>query len=250
VAATGHAYVAAAAPLGMDKQSLRERVWDALEESGEARFPFPPHGRIPNFAGADRATERLTTTDAWTAAEVVKANPDAPQLPVRRAALRAGKTVYMAVPRLRDERCFLELDPEALADYDAATTVSGIGEHGRQVGPDEMPAIDLVVSGSVAVDESGARIGKGEGFSDLEWAVLRELGLVDGSTPVATTVHELQVREEEWLTDEHDVSLDLVVTPERVVATGVTGKPAGLDWSLLDETAVSEMPVLQRFGGN
>jgi len=26
----------------MDKQTLRERVWDDLEASGVARFPFPP----------------------------------------------------------------------------------------------------------------------------------------------------------------------------------------------------------------
>jgi 5-formyltetrahydrofolate cyclo-ligase len=234
----------------MDKQSLRERVWDALEDEGVARFPFPPHGRIPNFAGADEAADRLTDTDAWREAETVKANPDAPQLPVRRAALRAGKTVYMAVPRLRDERCFLELDPDVLEDYDAATTVSGIGEHGRQVGPDEMPAIDLVVSGSVAVNESGARVGKGEGFSDLEWAVLWELGLVDGGTPVGTTVHELQVRDEEWGVDAHDVTLDLVVTPEHVVETGAAEKPAGIDWSLLSEADVAEMPVLERFRDN
>jgi len=26
----------------MDKQALRERVWDALQDRGEARFPFPP----------------------------------------------------------------------------------------------------------------------------------------------------------------------------------------------------------------
>ncbi|PSP96600.1 5-formyltetrahydrofolate cyclo-ligase [Halobacteriales archaeon QS_4_70_19] len=241
----------------MDKQSLRERVWDALEDEGMARFPFPPHGRIPNFAGADAAADRLTDTDAWRTAGTVKANPDAPQLPVRRAALRAGKTVYMAVPRLRDERCFLELDPDALTDYDAATTVSGSAEHGRQVAPDAMPAVDLVVSGSVAVSEAGARIGKGEGFSDLEWAVLREPGLVDDATPVATTVHELQVRDESWEADAHDVPLDLVVTPERTVETGeqprgsapasVAGKPAGIDWSLLSEADVAEMPVLERF---
>ena len=48
----------------MDKQALRERTWDALEAEGVARFPFPPHGRIPNFAGADAAATRLTETDA------------------------------------------------------------------------------------------------------------------------------------------------------------------------------------------
>jgi len=65
----------------MDKQAVRETVWDAFEERGEARFPFPPHDRIPNFAGADAACDRLTDTDAWASASTLKCNPDAPQLP-------------------------------------------------------------------------------------------------------------------------------------------------------------------------
>jgi 5-formyltetrahydrofolate cyclo-ligase len=229
----------------MDKRALRERVWDELEDSGEARFPFPPHGRIPNFAGADAAADRLAKTDAWRDAETVKSNPDAPQLPVRRRALDAGKTVYMAVPRLSDAACFLELDPATLADTDAAATVSGMDEHGRQVGPDAMPGIDLVVSGSVAVDGAGNRVGKGEGYSDLEWGLLSELGLVDAGTPVATTVHELQVRAEDWEPDAHDVPMDLVVTPERTVETGASGKPAGIDWAALDEERIEEIPPLE-----
>jgi 5-formyltetrahydrofolate cyclo-ligase len=230
----------------MDKQDLRERVWDELEESGVARFPFPPHGRIPNFAGADGAADRLAETDAWREAEAVKSNPDAPQLPVRRRALREGRTVYMAVPRLREAECFVELDPVVIEDTDAAATVSGMDEHGRQIGPDAMPEIDLVVSGSVAVDESGNRVGKGEGYSDLEWGVLSELGLVDAGTSVVTTVHERQVREEDWQTDAHDVPMDLVVTPERAIETGTSGKPAGIDWTALPEERLEEIPVLER----
>jgi len=53
----------------MDKQELREQVWDTLEKDGIARFPFPPHGRIPNFAGAADAAERLAETDVWAAAD-------------------------------------------------------------------------------------------------------------------------------------------------------------------------------------
>ncbi len=229
----------------MDKQELRERVWDELEESGEARFPFPPHGRIPNFAGADGAADRLAETGAWGRAEAIKSNPDAPQLPVRRRALRAGKTVYMAVPRLRDADCFVELDPAVLEDTDSAATVSGMDEHGAQVAPDAMPGIDLVVSGSVAVDGAGNRVGKGEGYSDLEWGVLSELGLVDAGTPVVTTVHELQVREEDWEADAHDVPMDLVVTPNRIVETDRTGKPEGIEWSALEDDRIDEIPVLR-----
>ena len=230
----------------IDKATVRERVWDDLEGSGEARFPFPPHGRIPNFAGADEAADRLAEQPEWQAASAIKANPDAPQLPVRRRALREGKTVYMAVPRLADEQCFLKLDPDDLEDYDAATTVSGSSTHGEQVGPDALEEIELIVSGSVGVTADGDRIGKGEGYSDLEYAILRGLGLVDAETPVATTIHERQLVDEPVSIDEHDVSMALVVTPERTIRPDDREQPTGIDWDLLTDERLEEIPVLQR----
>ncbi len=231
----------------MDKPALRERVWDDLEASGVARFPFPPHGRIPNFDGADAAADRLAGTPEWRRATALKANPDAPQLPVRRRALREGKTVYMAVPRLREPRCFVELDPAVVEDTDAAATVSGMDAHGEPVVPEALPEIDLVVAGSVAVSEAGARVGKGEGYSDLEFAVLASFGRVGPETPVATTVHERQVVEDAPPPEPHDVPLDLVVTPDRTVRTGTAApKPTGVDWSLLDRERLEEIPVLDR----
>ncbi|WP_435346751.1 5-formyltetrahydrofolate cyclo-ligase [Haloarchaeobius sp. HRN-SO-5] len=231
----------------MEKQAIRESVWDELEAAGVNRFPYPPHGRIPNFAGADEAADRLAATGEWQAAETVKANPDAPQLPVRRAALRQGKTVYMAVPRLRDERCFLRLDPDEIDDVDHATTVGGSAEAGVPVTPDEVAPVDLVVAGSVAVDEDGSRIGKGEGYSDLEFAILYELGLVDRTTTVATTVHEIQVRDRPLPSSSHDVRLDLVVTPERTVRpSGEASTLVGIRWDELDADRIAEIPVLQR----
>ena len=230
----------------MDKQELRERIWDELEASGTARFPFPPHGRIPNFEGADRAAGRLAETDVWKDATVLKSNPDAPQLPVRRRALREGKTVYMAVPRLREESCFLELDPAELDDTDHAATIGGSAEAGVPVGPEEMEAVDCIVAGSVAVDGQGGRVGKGEGYSDLEFAVLREFGLVDDGTTTVTTVHERQVVDESIPTTPLDVPLDVVVTPEQTRRTGADEKPAGLDWDALDEERIEEIPILAR----
>jgi 5-formyltetrahydrofolate cyclo-ligase len=228
----------------MNKQALRQRVWDDLEDSGVARFPFPPHDRIPNFDGAEAAADRLAETPEWAAASVLKCNPDAPQLPVRRRALRAGKTVYVAVPRLRDEDCFLKLDPAAIDDVDAATTVSGISEYGTPVGPEVLPPVDLIVSGSVAVTPDGTRVGKGEGYSDLEFAILREFDRVDDETPVATTVHERQVRDLDLSADAHDVPMDLLVTPGRVRRTQTSTKPTGLDWELLSAERIAEIPIL------
>lgn len=230
----------------MDKQSIRDAVWDDMEESGVARFPYPPHDRIPNFADAESAADRLTELDVWQAAETIKANPDAPQLPVRRAALRAGKTLYVAVPRLREAACFLELDPATVDDIDDATTVGGAAAAGEPVGPEQMPAIDLIVAGSVAVTPRGERIGKGEGYSDLEFAILREFGVVDDETSTATTVHDRQVIDESVPTDAHDVPIDWICTPERTIQTESTAtKPPGIDWDRLTEERIAEIPILE-----
>ena len=232
----------------MSKDDLRERIWDHLESEGIARFPFPPHGRIPNFANASDAADRLAETDAWQAADTLKCNPDAPQLPVRRQALRDGKTIYMAVPRLSEAKPFLRIAPEEIDDIDDATTVSGSSKHGVPVDPEGMPQIDLIVAGSVAVDAAGNRVGKGEGFSDLEFAVLRGFDRVGDDTTVATTVHDSQVIDDgEIEPDRHDVPLDLVVTPTRTVETNaVADRPNGLYWDDITAEKIEEIPVLQR----
>ena len=84
------------------KQQIREKIWSLLEKEGVALFPGA-HGRIPNFKGAELAAKLLPTLPEWQKARHIKANPDAPQRPVRYLALTSGKTIYMAVPRLRGE---------------------------------------------------------------------------------------------------------------------------------------------------
>ena len=227
-----------------DKQVIRERVWNRLETDGIARFPFPPHGRIPNFEGARDAAARAIDLPELTDADAVKANPDAPQLPLRRQLLKQGTTVYMAVPRLRERECFVRLDPTQLTALDAAATVSHMDEHGVRVEPADVSDLDAVVVGSVAVTETGARIGKGEGYSDLEYGVLRELGLVDGDTPVVTPVHDVQVVDDDVEPARHDVPMDVVCTPTRTIRTGGGSKPSGLFWDDLNEERIAAIPVL------
>ena len=101
----------------------------------------------------------------------------------------------------------------------------------------------------MAVDESGARLGKGGGFSDLELAVAAEAGLVDAHTVVVTTVHSLQVLDEGVVpTTGHDIHVDLVVTPDRVVRCP---RPPGwalpvLHWDDLTEEKIAAIPLLGR----
>jgi 5-formyltetrahydrofolate cyclo-ligase len=217
------------------KQRVRERVWRTLENEGAARFPGA-RGRIPNFRGAEAAAERLAQLPEWEAAAVVKSNPDAPQLPVRRRARHDGKTLYMAVPRLAEEEAFVRVagDPtikKALAEG-TPTRVEDIGH------------VDLVVCGTVAVNRAGVRIGKGGGYSDLELALLVEAGLVDDATTIVTTDHPLQLLDEELPETSHDFRVDIVVTPDDVVRSGARRRSPGVIWEQLDDDTVDAIPVL------
>jgi 5-formyltetrahydrofolate cyclo-ligase len=231
------------------KAVLREQVWTDLDQPGIARFPKPAN-RIPNFVGAEAAARRLAETDEWVGATTVKSNPDSPQWPVRQRALQDGKVVYMAVPRLAEADPFFLLDPEHLADDPRrASSIKGASRSARTVGVDELEPVDLVVTGCVAVDASGARLGKGGGFSDLELALAAEAGLVDARTVVVTTVHERQVLTPGVVpTTDHDIHVDLIVTPERVVRCA---RPDGwrlpdVRWDELTDEKVDAIPLLAR----
>jgi 5-formyltetrahydrofolate cyclo-ligase len=230
------------------KEAVRERVWALLARRRVARFPFPVNGRIPNFAGAERAAARAAALPEWHSARRLKCNPDAPQRALRLRALREGKTVFMAVPRLTEKRCFLRLDPARLGArrLAQAATIKGAARLGEPVTPKELGHIDLIVAGSVAVNARGARVGKGGGYSDLEFALARAAGAVDGRTTVLTTVHDAQVLKHDIPMTAHDVPVDVIVTPERVIrARTAFARPRGIRWEELSADQLAAMPVLR-----
>ena len=229
-----------------DKQAVRERVWAAMQDAKVARFPGA-RGRIPNFTGAEAAARLLASQPEWDDAGVLKCNPDAPQLPVRVLALEHGKVVRMAVPRLRDERPFLTLDPERLeVPPRRAASIRGSAEHGTPTAVEHLGHVDLVVCGTVAVNHEGVRIGKGGGYSDLEWAIAAGLGLVDERTVIATTVHPFQVLDEDLPETDHDFRVDLVVLPDEVLRCRRRPRPAGVLWNHLEPDKAAAIPVLAR----
>lgn len=218
-----------------EKLKIREYVWRILEERGVARFPKPIHGRIPNFIGAERAAEKLFQTRLWIEARVVKVNPDSPQKPVRRKALEEGKIVVSATPKL--QRGFVILDPNVIPPrlYDLASSIKGFFKFGKIVKLIEIPSVDLVVTGSVAVDRNGGRVGKGGGYGDLEYGILREINAVTEDVPVITTVHDLQVVDRVPM-EKHDVTIDYIFTPTRVLEIKrPRPRPNGVYWDIIGD---------------
>lgn len=226
------------------KQTARERVWSLLER--EQAVPPGVHGRIPSFFGATEAAARLAELPEWQSARVVKAVPDTPQEPVRAQALREGKLLYMAVPKLASEKPFILLDPAKLdVSPEVAAERHTAVKIGHQVDVDAMQPVDLIVCGSVAVNRHGVRLGKGAGYSDIEVALLQEAGLISEKTTIVTTVHALQVVEDELPETAHDFSVDVIVTPEAVIRCGEPRRPQGLLWDDLPAEKIAAIPVLR-----
>ncbi|MCO6005134.1 5-formyltetrahydrofolate cyclo-ligase [Actinoallomurus purpureus] len=225
------------------KKSVRDRVWRLLEREGAA--PEGSYGKIPGFHGAEATAQRLTELSLWERAGTIKANPDWAQLPVRIQALKDGKLLYMAVPRMASLQPFFLLDPASLdLPPERAAEKRGAAQVARRVGVEDMQPIHIVICGSVAVNRSGARIGKGAGYSDLEVALLIEAGLVTEQTTIITPVHQLQVVDEEIPETEHDFSVDLIVTPDEVIECPARRRPAGLLWNDLPPEKIDAIPIL------
>lgn len=225
------------------KQELREKVWRRLIDGGGA--PADSYGKIPGFYGAEGTAEQLAGQDFWRRATTVKANPDWAQLPVRVRALKDGKRVYMAVPRMASLEPFYLLDPKNLElPPEEAAEKKGAAQVARRLAPESMEPIDVVVCGSVAVNRSGARIGKGAGYSDLEVALLIEAGLVTDRTVIVAPVHALQVVDDDIPETEHDFSVDYIVTPDEVIPCTNRRRPSGLVWNDLTAEKIAAIPAL------
>jgi len=203
-----------------NKSAALQWVWDRLAAEGVARFPFPPHGRIPNFVGAELAATRLLGAQA----------------------LRRGITVFVPTPRLRGG--FKKLDPRRIPPekIQEAAGLSHGDRWSEEVALSDMPGLDAIVCGSVAVTRDGRRCGKGEGYSDLEFAILRELG--HPPVAVATTVHDLHIVDS-VPRDPTDQPLSVIATPTHAIRIKrPSDASTGIDWTRLSAEDLEEMPIL------
>ncbi|XP_059926890.1 methenyltetrahydrofolate synthase domain-containing protein isoform X1 [Gadus macrocephalus] len=235
---------------GATKWDIRQKVWDHIEENNLANFPRPVHNRIPNFKGAFSACARVTGLEAFTETAEVKVDPDKPLEGARLEVLQAKKTLLVPTPRLR-AGLFNKITPPEGASKEqlrVCSTSQGVKEFSVPVGLDAKVKVDLVVVGSVAVSEKGYRIGKGEGYADMEYGMMVSMGAVTESTVVITIVHDCQVVDfSEELVEPHDLTVDYILTPTRIIKTDcLLPKPEGIIWAKLNKYMLEKIPVLKK----
>ncbi|EFN83333.1 Methenyltetrahydrofolate synthetase domain-containing protein [Harpegnathos saltator] len=231
--------------------SFRRKVWDYMTKNELVNFPVNIYKRIPNFKGAAEAAQRLTELDEFKRAQTIKINPDKPQERVRFLALEANKEIIVPIPRLRSG-LFLHVTPVAGATKEQLkilATMHGLEQSGKPLGLDSHIKVDLVVLGSVCVSQDGYRLGKGEGFADLEFAMMMRMGTITENTTVITSVHDCQIVDyiPPQLFKEYDVPVDIIVTPTQTIFVEPRQKkPSGILWHMLSGRRLKTMQVLQQ----
>lgn len=240
--------------LKLVKARARTLVWDVMELKNEILYPHPVHGRIPNFRNNPDCSTNLAQLEEFQRARVIEICPSLAQEHLRLFSLAEGKVLLTPAPSI-DNALFYKLDPKFLHIHDLsrAATKSGSAALGTIVNLTAVGNlhVDIVVVASVVVNPiTGARLGKGKGYGDIEYAMMRQLGACDDKTLVVTTVHESQLLDDlpSSVMTEHDLPVNVVITPQRIIYTqNKFSCPKAINWSDVDNETMLNLPVLKEF---
>jgi len=193
----------------MDKHEIRRKIWSSLEEKEITDFPRPCFGRIPNFKGARSVSDKIKRLSEFKKATCVFCAPDIVLKRIREIVLEEGKVLAVALPHIKD---IVEIRERK--DIRVATTIKGFAKYGKPL----KTTIDLFVQGSVAVDRNGNRLGKGKGYGDKEYSILKERGLLQKDVKVVTIVHDLQIVDDmSNLMGQWDIKVDYILTNREII---------------------------------
>ena len=237
------------------KSDIRNTVW-LMMQSQRLIKDYPPScfEKIPNFIGSGYAAERLAKLKEFKNAKNVKVNGSLAQQHVRFTAMKMKKTLYVPCPALTTD-FFYKLDPKTFTEswhIKRASSKAGAAELGEKITLQNIDSVklDFVVVASVACSYNGVRLGKGYGYAELEWAILYLSGAVTKNTLVVTTVHDSQVLNKKrmplTLMSDHDLPVDIIVTPTRVISVRKRLKKptCGVLWDKLTPERIKEIPIL------
>jgi 5-formyltetrahydrofolate cyclo-ligase len=239
-----------------EKDVIRERVWQRMKSVAkpDSRFHFNFSEFIPDYKGSEACTSRFCQTDLYRDSKLLMITPDN-NLKLLREQVIKDKKVYI-MPTGGIKRGFLMFSHERIPQHqeEFAATLDGAEIFGLSLSLSdimkfgESNGIDLMVTGASAVSVNGVRYGKGHGYFDIEWAMFREIRVVEEETPIVAFVHDFQVLEDEIQADAFDTVIDLIVTPTRIIKVtkeGAHQKPKGIIWKQLPKDLLQTVPPLQ-----
>ncbi|MEW6220761.1 MAG: 5-formyltetrahydrofolate cyclo-ligase [Thermodesulfobacteriota bacterium] len=171
---------------------------------------------------------------------------------IRINALVDGKELLVAGAGLKEGFYRLRRQGIPFPELAAAVSAAGLARYGQRLDVRDLPgqAVDLLVTDALAVGPDGSRLGDGQGHFDLAYAILRQAGAVDASTPVVAVGSPDQLVAEALPQDPWDVAVDGWLSPPGLVALSHgRPQPAGVLWDFLPARAIRRKRPLWQLAG-
>lgn len=235
----------------MDRESLRSLVWDRLRDVAipDSRFHLDFSMYIPDYPGSELIPDTLRALPSYPGSGPVFVTPDNNLEGLRAALLRERRPLLMTTYGILRGFMFFPAGSVPAHASEFAASLDGAERFGQPYDLAQVRSLerlDFLVTGASAVNHEGIRFGKGHGYFDVEWALLRDIGLVDETSPVIACVHDVQFVDENLEWQETDTLVDWVVTPSRTVRIDRRRpKPSGIRWDSLDPKLLATIPPLR-----
>jgi 5-formyltetrahydrofolate cyclo-ligase len=233
-----------------EPEAIRRRVWDELRRVAQpdSRFHWDFTAFIPDYAGSAQCTAAVCALPAFSHARTLLVTPDNNLAALRAQCLADEKN--LVVPTYALARGFWQITrAEVPPGQEAfAATLDGLERFARPFAVEAAgagAAVELLVTGASVINTQGVRISSGPSYFDLEWLILRTLGLVSDATLVVAVVHDCQLVDWPCVPQPFGCVADVIVTPTRVFETGQRyRKPERIAWDQLDWEVIQDVPLL------
>jgi len=238
------------------KRSLCVQTWKKLRQEKCCIGYNNIFNRIPNFVGSDKAADLLAETEEFKKCNHIKVNIDRSQDAVKMHVLSAGKTLYLPPAKESSALCTKIIECPSDVDEDTKKKIiktSSLKENRQEINLEDNIKLDMIVIGSVVVSRDGYRLGRGNGFVDLDIGILIQTGVITPETLIVTTVHDHQVVDnlELHLFKKNDTPVDIIATPTEIIRVSKRlTRPTGISWEILSERRLKIVPVLQKIKEN
>jgi len=179
------------------KESLRQRLQQNLFSAGR---------------GGGKIAEQLRRQDLYRQARAIFSTPAALLHQVRINCLLDNKYLVLPTPGLKEGFFCIMPHTVPVRQLGMAITENGLRRFGRRLGPGEKYNIDLLLTGAVAVDQEGGRLGNGTGYFDLSCALLSANGWLADNHHVLAAVEPTQQVTEPLPREPWDVAMTGLVT--------------------------------------
>lgn len=193
-----------------------------------------------------KAAEKLRRLASYRKAKTVFATPHESIQQARINCIADGKNLLMPGPGLRDGFFLVEARSVPFKDITLSVTYKGLEKYGRIMKDTSLSqlSVDLLLTDALAVDQTGGRIGNGQGYFDLCCALLQEMSSINPDAEILAVISDEQVSQEKLPQEKWDIIMSGVITPSSILQFGPSGRRAKIYWDKLTMDRIKRIDPL------